>query len=117
MTGLVVVVVALGALVVVVVVGSADDEECDDDDPEVEDVVVGEVVADTDVEVSEGWVVADEEWAVASVATSSPSPMALAMAATPIAAVVRRTRDMARSRARAADELVRWFRPGCCAMS
>ncbi len=110
------VVVALGA-VVVVVVGSAADEELDDD-PEVEDVAGSEVVAEPlDVEVPVGCFVADDDWAVVSLATSSPSPMALAMAATPIAAVVRRTRDIARSRARAADWLVGWFRRGSSAMS
>jgi hypothetical protein len=114
---LVVVVVALGAAVVVVV-GSAAKEEFDDDDPEVGEVVGGAGVADPpDVEVPEdGWV-ADDEWAVVSVATSSPRPTALAMAATPIAAVVRRTRDIARSRVRATDWLARWFRRGGGAMS
>ena len=101
MTGFVV--VALGAVVaVVVVVGSAADEELDDD-PDVEEVVGGEVPAELpDVEVPDACWVADDEWAVASVPTSSPSPTALAIAATPMVAVVRRTRDIARSRARAA---------------
>jgi hypothetical protein len=115
-TGFVVVVVALGAVVVVVVVGSAADEELDDDDPEAD--VVGAVVAELpDVEVPEDGFVADDVWAVVSVPTSSPSPTALAIAAKPIAAVVRRTRVIARSRAAAAGWLVRWFRRGRCAMS
>jgi hypothetical protein len=101
------VVVALGmVVVVVVVVGSAADAELDDD-PDGEAVVVGEVLAELpDVDAPEGCWVADE-WAVVSVAANSPSPTALAIAATPMVAVVRRTRDNARSRAPAAGWLGR----------
>lgn len=96
---------ALGA--VVVVVGSVADEELDDD-PDVEEVVGGEVPAELpDVEVPEACSVADDEWVVVSVPTSSPSPTALAIAATPMVAAVRRTRDIARFRARAAGWLDR----------
>lgn len=115
---MVVVVAALGAVVVVVLVGSAADDALDDAEPEVEEVVDGEVVAELpEVEEPEGWLVAVDEWAVDSVPTSSPSPMALAIAATPIAAVVRRTRDIARSRARTVGSGIGLFRRGWSAMS
>jgi hypothetical protein len=97
------VVVALGAVVVVVVAGSAADDDFNDEEAEREGVVVAEL---PDLEVPEGCFVVDDDWAVVSVATSSPSPTALAMAATPIAAVIRRTRDIARSRACTAGWLV-----------
>ncbi|HWD52637.1 MAG TPA: hypothetical protein VG412_09565 [Acidimicrobiales bacterium] len=113
MTGFVVVVEVVGAVVVVVVVGSAADEELDD--PEV-DEVGGEMVPEVTAVPEAGWV-ADDEWAVVSVPTSRPSPTAPAMAATPMAAVVRRTRDIARSLTPAADGLVRLFRRAGCAMS
>lgn len=116
MTGFVVVVVDLGAVVVVVVVGSAADEELDD--PAVDEAVVGEVAADVpEFEVPEDCSVADDEWAVVSVPTSRPSPTALATAATPTAAVVRRTRDIARSLARADGWVARLSRRAGCAMS
>ena len=102
------VVVALGAVVVVVVVVGSVADDALDDDPDAEGIVVGEVLAELpEVEVPEGRWVADDEWAVVSVATSSPSPTVLAIAATPMAAVVRRTRDIARSRARGAGWLGR----------
>lgn len=73
---------------VVVVVGSAAADELDDDPAEAAAVV--------------GRVVADAEWAVVSAAARMPSPTALADAATATAAVIRRTRDIARFRVRIA---------------
>jgi hypothetical protein len=62
-------------------------------------VVVGSVVAETPALVLG---VAVDEWAVVSVAARIPIPTALADAAMATAAVIRRTRDIARSRIRIA---------------
>jgi uncharacterized protein (DUF983 family) len=86
--------------VVVVVVGLAAAEEPDDDPAVLVAVVVGAVVADVPGLVL--GVAADDEWAVVSVAARIPRPMALAEAAMATAAVIRRTRDIARSRTRIA---------------
>lgn len=86
--------------VVVVVVGSAAADELDDEPALVAPAVVGVVAPDVDELVLE--VVAEAEWAVVSVAARSPSPTALAEAAMATAAVIRRTRDIARSRTRTA---------------
>lgn len=89
----------------VVVVGVA---EVDDVDPPEEEVAPALVVVSpspvepADVDVVVVRVAADDEWAVVSDATNTPSPTAPAVAATPISAVIRRTRAIARSRARPA---------------
>jgi len=90
--GRVVVVVVRG----VVVVGLAAADELDDEPP----VVAGVVAADVDELVLD--MVAEAEWTVVSVAARIPSPTALAEAAMATPAVIRRTRDIARSRARIA---------------
>lgn len=94
MVGRVVVVVVRG--VVVVVVGLAAADELDEEPP----VGAGVVAAEVDELVLD--VVAEAEWTVVSVAARIPSPTALAEAAMATAAVIRRTRDIARSRARIA---------------
>lgn len=63
-------------------------------------VVAGVVAAEVDELVLD--VVVEAEWAVVSVAARIPSPTALAEAAMATPAVIRRTRDIARSRARIA---------------
>jgi len=96
-------VVVVGVAVVGVAVVAVDEAPADvlaadvvDDCP---DTVVGVVAVDADGLV---WAVLEDEWAVPSVATRTPSPTAAADAATPMATVARRTRVTARSRARAA---------------
>jgi hypothetical protein len=102
-------VVDLGAVVVgvvvvgSVVVGSVVTVEPDADAVEgvvVTGVVVGVVVAADApvVDVVVGSAPADEEWVTVSDATRTPRPAAPAAAATPMAAVARRTRFVARSR-------------------
>jgi predicted nucleotidyltransferase len=86
--------------VVVVVVGSAAAGEPDADPAVLVAVVVGAVVADVPTLVL--GVAADDEWAVVSVAARIPRPTALAEATMATAAVIRRTRDIARSRTRIA---------------
>jgi hypothetical protein len=82
----------VGLVVVVVVVdGSVAGE--DEDPAEELDVVVGDVVVGL---VDCG--VVDAECAVVSLATKRPSPIAATVAETPIIAVPRRTRVMARCR-------------------
>jgi hypothetical protein len=103
----------VGAVTVVgvVVVGAAELDDVDVPEVEVppEVVVVTRLPAEpAEVDVVVVGVAADE-WAVVSDATSTPSPTAAAVAATPISAVSRRTRAIARSRARPAD----WSSPGC----
>jgi hypothetical protein len=94
--------VVVGVVVVgSVVVGSVTAVEPDAD--AAEEVVVGVVdVVVGDVDVVVGSAPADEEWVTVSEATRTPSPAAPAAAATPMAAVARRTRFMARSRSWAA---------------
>jgi hypothetical protein len=95
--GAVVVVVVLGVAVVAVVADVA----------AVADVAVVADVAAVEVDVVPDTVVgvvavATDEWAVLPEATRTPSPTAPADAARPMPAVARRTRVMARSRARTA---------------
>jgi hypothetical protein len=85
----------------VVVVRPVDDGLEDEDPPAVGVAVVAGVDA---VAVDLAGV---DEWAVASEATRTPKPMALAAAPMPMTIVVRRTRDIAWSRALAADGGVR----------
>ena len=97
---------AVTVVVGVVVVGVADDPD-DPEEPEEPEVTVapvfvvsfGPVAEPVDVDVV-GVRTAAEEWAVVSDATNTPRPTAAAVAATPISAVIRRTRALARSRAR-----------------
>jgi hypothetical protein len=100
--GAVVVVVVLGAAVVGVVSSVPESEDVEDDVLDEEEfaedelalvVVVGVVVVGAAPEV---------EWAVLPEATRIPRPTAPADAARPMPTVARRTRVMARSRARAA---------------
>jgi hypothetical protein len=94
--------VVVVGVVVVVVVGLAADAELDDDEADVVGAVVVDVVAladAADVTAAVDCLATDEEWAVVSDATRIPRPMELATAAMPTEAVVRRTRDIARSRA------------------
>jgi hypothetical protein len=103
-------------VVVVVVVGVLAADELDDDPEVVGGEVVG-VVATEDPEVGVVTLVTADECAVVSEATRIPRPTALAAAVIPTAVVVRRTRDMARSRARAGCS-ARWSSVrGCRAMS
>ena len=94
--------VVVGVVVAVVVgVVVADDEfEVADDEFE-----VAEELEEAVAGVETAWVavvVVAEEWAVVSDATRMPRPTASATAARPTAPVVRRTRAIARLRARAA---------------
>jgi hypothetical protein len=93
-------------VVVVAPVVAGDAPEVDVDvDPVVDVVVVPLVPPDTDA-----------EWATVSEATSAPRPIAPAAAPNPMVAVIRRTRDMARSLASSADRRSRWGSAGLCTM-
>ena len=93
------------AAVVVGVEAAAEGDELAVDVEPVEDwpdtVDAGAVVVAGAAVVVVVWAVPDE-WAVPPEATTTPRPTAAADAATPMPTVVRRTRAMARSRARAA---------------
>jgi ABC-type dipeptide/oligopeptide/nickel transport system permease subunit len=95
----VVVVVVVG--VVVAVVAASEDEAAVDEAAELAavDVVVAAVVGVVVVAV----VATVDEWAVLPEATRTPRPTAPAEAARPMPTVARRTRAMARSRARTAE--------------
>jgi len=91
--------VVSGADVVVVVVGSV--AEADEDEDEDEDEAVDEEdfeAGDDAVERPDVEVLAAVEWAVPSVATRTPSPVAESAAVTATAPVARRTLATARSR-------------------
>jgi pyruvate/2-oxoglutarate dehydrogenase complex dihydrolipoamide acyltransferase (E2) component len=94
-------VVVLGVVMGVVVAVVADEAEAVDVEDELAavDVVVEAAV----VGVTVVGVATVDEWAVLPEATRTPRPTAPAEAATPIPTVARRTRAMARSRARTAD--------------
>jgi hypothetical protein len=110
-------VVGLVVVVVGVVVGVVAADELDDDPDVVGVAVVGVVVLAEDPEGGVVTLVTADECAVVSEATRRPRPTALAAAVIPTAVVVRRTRDMARSRARAGCS-GRWLSMrGCRAMS
>jgi hypothetical protein len=102
-TVVVVVVVVVGVVVVGVVLGSVAADETDAG-AVVEGVVVGVVVAGAAaVDVVVGSAPADGVCVVVSEATRTPRPTAPAAATTPMAAVVLRTRLVARSRSSAAE--------------
>jgi hypothetical protein len=101
--GVVVVVVVVGVVVGVVAVLASEDgseaEVLEDEELPVVDVLAVDVVVDVVV----FGVATVDEWPALPEATRTPSPMAPAEAARPMPAVARRTRVMARSRARAAE--------------
>ena len=107
------VVVVLGVVVVVVGVAATDDTGADVGSVVV--VVAGSGVVDVveGADVESIVVVPVDEWAVPLEATTKPSPMAPAEAATAIPVVARRTRARARSRDRGAARgmVVRCLRP------
>jgi hypothetical protein len=86
---------ALEGVVVVVVEPPAADADGPGDDPDEDELGVEPDAADEDG----APVTADAACGVVPVATTSPSPMADAVAAAPIRTVPRRTRARARSRA------------------
>lgn len=100
-----VVVVVVVAGVVVAVLASDDEKAADEEELAAVDVDDGsvEVEAAAVVGVVVVWVATVEEWAVVPDATRTPRPTAPADAARPMPTVARRTRVMARSRARAAE--------------
>jgi hypothetical protein len=105
----------LVVVVVGAVVGVVADDELDDDEPDVVGVVVVAEVPDATEPVDT--LVGEAEWAVVSAATKMPNPTAAAVAATVMAAVILRTRDMARSRSQAVGWPARSFWRGWWAMS
>lgn len=87
-----------GVVVVVVELPDSDaDELCDEPDEDPDEDEAGVELGVIDEEPLP--VTVDAECAEVSVATTTPSPMAEAVAAAPIRTVPRRTRAMARSRA------------------
>ncbi len=114
----VVVVVVVVAGVVVAVVASDDEVPADEEELAAVDVDEGsvDVEAAAVVGVVVAWVATVEEWAVAPDATRTPRPTAPADAARPMPTVARRTRVMARSRARAAEWGEGWCGRRCGGM-